>query len=705
MRRKAKSGNEQRKCAVCGSPLWENHHGLHCLACLLDASTDGYAGADNPAGTQSVGAARCFGKYQLKRQIGRGGMGVVYEAWHDGLHRTVALKMILDSQIASPVVLRRFEIEAEAAAKLDHPNIVPLYDVGEVDGQPFFTMKLVKGESLRDRIKHGQCGVGGNPQALSRAEMRARLRTAAQLLTTIARAVQHAHETGVVHRDLKPSNIIITPAGEPHLTDFGLAKILELSSEDPSQPTLTHSTIAGSVHYMSPEQAAGLKTGAGCDIFSLGVILYELITGALPFTGHSNFEIIRKVIEEEPVRPRAIHKRIDRDLDTICMKCLEKKSALRYATAGALADDLQRWLADQPITARPAGPLRRVHRWMNRNRLGAAVIVILTLGSISGVLFQQMRRHAEELDLMRAERIDKLMEEADAFRGDPKQQSMEIPSSSLAIVDRRRPKPPGVGVHELTLSLLGGEPPGAIKQYAQLFGILEKKMSRALGASVRLNLRFVKSAASSHAQGDFLALSPIEWRDTPAIFTNFVPVIRAIAEQDGLIFTRTTSHITNLPGIAGHSVAFPNSKLPLTVEAKALLVTMGLRAADLSRYTNMSGALSFDDVKILSRRGGERMALVEVLMGKYEVGVSSRSEYNKVQHSGLVELAPVPSPGGIYAARRRLGTNVIHAFVQAMTTLPAQTPGMLSPVGFEKVDHSFVERFEQQYLRSEEFGQ
>jgi WD40 repeat protein/predicted Ser/Thr protein kinase len=303
---------------------------------------------------------RPFGSYELLAEIARGGMGVVYKARQVALNRFVALKVIVGAEAAAPDFVRRFRVEAEAAAGLDHPNIVPIYEIGEVDGQPFFSMKLVDGPSLR-------CGVT--------------LRRAAALVATLARAVHHAHQRGIVHRDLKPNNVLLDSRGEPHLTDFGLAKLVEKES------TITKTiAVLGTPSYMAPEQARGdtkhITTAA--DVYGLGAILYELIAGQSPFLGGTTIETIRQVLDHEPRRPSSLNPRVDRDLETICLKCLEKEPSHRYGSAEALADDLDRWLRHVPITARPASLGTRAGKWARRHPAVALLLAGLVLSLVLG---------------------------------------------------------------------------------------------------------------------------------------------------------------------------------------------------------------------------------------------------------------------------------------------------------------------------------
>ncbi|VTR97465.1 serine/threonine protein kinase [Tuwongella immobilis] len=286
--------------------------------------------------------------YEIQGELGRGGMGIVYKAVQPSLRRTVALKVLLSGTLASPQDRKRFQLEAESAGSLIHPNIVNVFDFGEIDGKPFFSMQYVEGHSLADRVRRG---------ALQPME-------AARLVATIARALEFAHERGVLHRDLKPHNILLNEEEHPYLTDFGLARRVD-------EPGKTQTgTILGTPAYMPPEQAqADTNLTPATDIYSLGAVLYECITGKPPFEGDHAIEIIAQVIDNPPVAPREINPEIPRDLETICLKCLEKDPLQRYASADELANDLQRFLNGESIQARSLNLMERMVRAIEHDRL------------------------------------------------------------------------------------------------------------------------------------------------------------------------------------------------------------------------------------------------------------------------------------------------------------------------------------------------
>jgi serine/threonine-protein kinase len=296
------------------------------------ATESGQPQAGCPGPTPSLSLPRTFGDYELLEELGRGGMGVVYKARQKSLNRLVALKMILRGELASEADLTRFRAEAESAARLDHPSIVQVYDVGESDGHAFFTMKYVEGSTLRQIAARGPLPP----------------RDAARYLAAICLAIDFAHQHGILHRDLKPSNILIDRDDRPLVTDFGLAKRVEGGS------SLTGTgAILGTPSYMAPEQAAGSRghLSPATDVYSLGTILYELLTGRPPFQAASPVDTLLLVLEQEPLVPHLLNRHVDRELEMICLKCLQKPADLRYPSAAKLADDLEAYLNGEPVSA------------------------------------------------------------------------------------------------------------------------------------------------------------------------------------------------------------------------------------------------------------------------------------------------------------------------------------------------------------------
>ena len=307
-----------------------------------------------------------LGDYELLEEIGRGGQGVVFRARQKGLNRVVALKVISLGQWASKAHLKRFRLEAEAAARLEHPGIVPIHEVGERDGSCYFSMKFVEGGQLDEVARR-------EPMPIRRA---------VELIAKISRTVHYAHEHGILHRDIKPGNILLDVKGEPHLTDFGLARLVE------SESTVTHTLeVLGTPSYMAPEQALGNNAAVSSvtDVYGLGAVLYQLLTGQPPFAGGATYETIRLLLDTEPRKPRLLNPKIDRDISTICLKCLEKDPKRRYSSALALTEDLDRWLRHEPIHARHTGIFARARKWVRRNPTSALLAAsLMALAAAAG---------------------------------------------------------------------------------------------------------------------------------------------------------------------------------------------------------------------------------------------------------------------------------------------------------------------------------
>ena len=359
-------------CGTCGAIIAGNATDEVCPACLFESlalldeePVAGVVDPGRPASSRQVGTTARpprilsdFGDYELLEEIGRGGQGVVYRARQKSLNRIVALKVIGLGQWATESHLKRFRREAEAAARLDHPCIVPIHEVGERDGHCYFSMNFVEGGQLDEVVRD-------TPMSA---------RQAAELIAKVARTVHYAHEHGILHRDIKPGNILLDKHGEPHLTDFGLARLVETES------TVTRTLeVLGTPSYMAPEQAVGetRKLTSATDVYGLGAVLYHLLTGQPPFAGGTTYETIRLLLDKEPRPPRVLNPKVDRDLSTICLKCLEKDPQRRYSSALTLAEDVEHWLKHEPICAKPSGFFTHACKWVRRNPSTAILLSLL----------------------------------------------------------------------------------------------------------------------------------------------------------------------------------------------------------------------------------------------------------------------------------------------------------------------------------------
>ncbi len=377
----------------------------HDLSTVAPGATEG--GAQQKSEPAPGHRVRYFGDYEITREIARGGMGVVFEARQISLNRPVALKMILAGQLADETDVKRFYTEAEAAANLDHPGIVPIFEVGQHEGQHFFSMAFVEGRSLAERLAEGPMPA----------------REAAALLLEVGGAIEYAHRRAVIYRDLKPANILIDPEGNPRVTDFGLAKKLQ------GDRGLTGSgQIMGTPSYMPPEQAGGKRgeIGPAADVYALGATLYALVTGRPPFQSATAMDTVLQVLSDEPVAPRRLNASIPRDLETICLKCLEKEPGKRYAGATELGEDLRRFLAGEPILARPVTRLERTVKWARRRPAIASLmglVALVTAVGLGGVVWQwrqavlargDAERHAERAQAQTALAEERLQDSVEA---------------------------------------------------------------------------------------------------------------------------------------------------------------------------------------------------------------------------------------------------------------------------------------------------
>src|SRR6266508_3926597 len=510
-----------RVCGKCGAKISSDAPEGLCTGCVLetalgtlpDASVAAVAdcgsakAVDATETTQSKTKARAakilgeLGDYELLEEVGRGGQGVVFRARQKSLNRIVALKVIGLGQWATKAHLKRFRLEAEAAARLDHPSIVPIYEVGERDGQCYFSMKFVDGGQLDQVVKHTPIS----------------LRQAAELIAKVARTVHYAHEHGILHRDIKPGNVLLDAKGEPHLTDFGLARLVETES------TVTHTMeVLGTPSYMAPEQAAGNNAGvtSATDIYGLGAVLYQLLTGHPPFAAGTTYETVRLVLATEPRQPRVLNPKVDRDLNTICLKCLDKDPKRRYASALALAEDLEHWLKHEPILAHRTGIFTRGKKWVCRNPTIA--LLILSLAALAAAIGWNVWKSEfvpspADSGIAVLPFENRSEDKANAYLADGIQDEILTRLSKIA----------DLKVIARTSTQHYKSTPQNLPEIAKQLGvahILEGSVQKS-GDAVRVNVQLIKAANGSHLWADTFD------RKLTDIFSVESEVAKAIADQ------------------------------------------------------------------------------------------------------------------------------------------------------------------------------
>jgi serine/threonine protein kinase len=629
--------------------------------------------ASGDSAVSSVIKERRFGDYVLGRQLGSGGMGVVYEAHQTSLNRKVALKFIRDSQVASPALLRRFAIEAEATARLHHPGIVGIHEVGEAEGHPYFSMDLVDGDNLRAVMSSGRFVLKQTDGTKSNG--RSRQVEIARLMGRTARAVHHAHERGVLHRDLKPGNILVDRQDEPHLTDFGLAKILRETADQPEHLNLTPRTeVAGTAAYMSPEQASSEETTSASDIYGLGAVLYELLTGQPPFKAATLFETLKQVQEQSPRRPRLLNPLVNCDLETICLKCLEKNPSHRYASAEALSEDLENWIHHRPIKARSPGPLVRTRQWIQRNPVGAALICTLIVGLVvSLVLLGKLREQKQREHFARNAIWN---EKVDRIRADWQETNhslVVISANDLATVNGRDPTS-GKGARRLNFgSKITGNPiTVATVVYARLFGHVQEVMGRELHQVVELDLNTFKPTDTEfdpllRKEVDFMVMDATSYVLARQRDSGVVPILRLRADPQGAVVAGTNSGIWNLPDLRRRSVVIPTNNMQLTVGAKACFWEAGIFLKDL-----MSPAALTDGPPI--RRDSSRLAIREILTGRADAGVAPLNRYEADGYMGLRRIHTFRITPQVIVARAGLDELLIESFKRAMISANSHKP-------------------------------
>ena len=505
-------GTVSSVCGKCAAKIPSGARQGVCPACLLETGLGLLYGEDENAADQepmprrSHGAPQFkmlgdFGDYELLEEIGRGGQGVVYRAHQKSLNRTVALKVIGLGPWATEAHLKRFRREAEAAANLDHPFIVPIHEVGERDGCCYFSMNFVEGGQLDEVVRRAPMSI----------------RQVAELIAKLARTVHYAHEHGILHRDIKPGNILLDTKGEPHLTDFGLARLVEAES------TVTRTLEAmGTPSYMAPEQAAGNNAAVSkaTDIYGLGAVFYQLLTGHPPFTGGTTFETVRLVLDTEPRQPRLWNPKDSRDLSTICLKCLEKDPKRRYSSALALAEDLEHWLKHEPIRAKRSGFFTHGRKWVRRKPAIAVLIAALVvLAAVMGwnVWESGLFRPTPEKSIAVLPFENLSRDPNNAYFADGIQE--EILTRLASIADLR--------VISRTSTQHYQSKPENLGEIAKQLGvahILEGSVQKS-GDLVRVNVQLIKAANDSHLWADTFD------RKLTDVFAVESEVAKAVADQ------------------------------------------------------------------------------------------------------------------------------------------------------------------------------
>lgn len=664
-------------CPSCGSQIHRDVSFRLCPKCLLNLGLSCQSKDDHDR--DFLDSPVCGdGKlalvdYDILEQIGRGGMGVVYRARQRSLNRMVALKMIRVGEPASPAALARFRREAEAAAKLDHPNIVPIYEIGEHEANPFLVMRLVEGTNLAREIDHGKWRVADSKRTST-------------LVAAVARAVHYAHERGVLHRDLKPSNILLDQDGNPHLTDFGVAKLLD------QEIALTQTAeLLGTPSYMAPEQAAGKSLSRSADIYSLGAILYELLTGRRPFEGERPMEILRQVIEQEPAHPSLINPSVDGDLATICLKCLDKDPARRYPSALELAQDLERWRRGEPILARPAGWMLRLRRWTLRNPALATLIVglvtgmALTLGLLAKAREEKTRKSVA-LAILRTETARQLQEiwaSPSAF--------FAIKSETLSAMAGKEPVRLQPGEKRFTIALVAaGNPLDRVLRAAALLEHIEQTIGASTRRATRVDLRLYKTEARAAAdliagEVDFMKMNARAYLRAKVQAPGIQPLVSlspaaepgVLWSEGAVIFTRADTGIKTVSDLRGRSFLFGTADSTLTFWAKAHLVEAGLRASDLSkfRYLDTHTELSRSDRDAiagpdLGNPFSDMTPVEAVINGNYDAAVAAENRFMQVSaNERLVALKRFQDTSSLLVARSRLPASAATSFQNAMMTI------------------------------------
>ena len=659
------SRTQSTECVVCGCSLGCNAVTSHCTRCLLGLGL-------NHEPPEVSFLPRIFASYELVEQLGRGGMGVVYRARQITTERIVALKMLLHSQQDSPVAVLRFRIEGEAAARLSHPNIVRILEVGEHEGQCFISMPLIHGASLQERIERGEFRDAGADRSFAAArQWQMKL---VELLLSVTRAVEYAHSRGVLHRDLKPANILIDESGIPYLTDFGLAKL----TDSDLRPSETNASL-GTPVYMSPEQTRGEPLNVTTDVYGLGVILYELLAGQLPFRAQTSFELAREISLREPLAPRRLNPAIDRDLQTICLKCLDKDPLRRYASAGRLAEDLERWRNGERVLARSAGQLRRGVRWTRNNPMATALIGSLfavLVASLAAGHYSVRSKKAEE----ESEKERKLSEFAKdviwqttgihTFWTRPDDPGRTITSEVLHYAARiSRTDPLGSVMERYRIGMVVEEKDAqaGLASYAHLLHYLEGRMSNP-SKTTWIDIRAYKkkkSAIDALGRGDIdmLKIGGASFVVAASKYPGIKPVVAQLPAKTGAIFVRRESGIDTLAKLHGRRIALGDINSTVSMWAIHRFAQLGV-VPTYTRNSEPDGTIDQQGSKNTNKE-----PMNSVLSGDCEAGVINEKILKDASHTELMVVDKYASSPVLWLARSELRAELVEAIGNALTEL------------------------------------
>jgi ABC-type phosphate/phosphonate transport system substrate-binding protein/tRNA A-37 threonylcarbamoyl transferase component Bud32 len=627
-------------------------------------------------------------------------MGVVYRARKPSLSKVFALKMLLHADTATTEELERLHIEAETAASIRHPNIVPVFDFGESEGRHYIAMELIEGQSLAQKIAAKEFQMPQSRDAKARSRARELQREIARLVATVAHAVEHAHQCRFLHRDIKPSNILLDTKGQPYLSDFGLAKAL-----DGAKSISKSGAVMGTINYMSPEQADGKRVGFPTDVFSLGAVLYELLTGRPPFRGESIGETLRRLQETDPEHPRLRCPWIDTDLATISLKCLEKDPNQRYASAGDLALDLDNWLANKPVRARPVRFFGRVRRWCRREPKIAAMAVGLFLlvsavALLASAFLLREKERRIEASQESARRLSVLSDRIERNRAS----GAPVHISAEEVIEINLLDPPNEDANK-RFTLAFRLPERGSDRVVPIFGLfsycLQTSLWHRAQFGVVFDLRLYPSepdtqASLIKAEADLARLDPAAYVLGRRAMPGLIPVVQELysgkSKIRGAIVTHPDSGITNLAGVKGGSFAFgdPDTALGWHL-SRAALAEAGLRSGDIVP-TNLTSS------RVLSA----------VRKKQVQAGVVMWDDLERLAKAGvrLRILRELRCPSFAWVSTSRLETNTVAALRDALLSLRDRMSLMLlepSLTGFSPVQPSDYDELERQIDASKRF--